>query len=98
MKQNQLVTKIPFILIFYCSCTHFQAINSSVDPQKIHVHQFKNTVTKIKKIQLIMDITQSYYTLSNKNNGAGLMLLFNIDLSRLINKCSLISNKNLLVP
>ena len=41
-----------------------------------------------------MDINQSYYTLSNKNNGMELMFLFNIGLSRLINKLSLISNKN----
>ena len=45
-----------------------------------------------------MDIIQSYYTFSNKNNGAELIFLFNIVLSRLINKLSLISNKNLLVP
>ena len=42
-----------------------------------------------------MDTIQSYYTLSNKNNGAELMLLFNITLSFLINKLSFISNKNL---
>ena len=65
----------------------------------MHVCQCKNTVTKKKKIQLIMmDIIQSYYTLSNKNNGAKLMFLFNIGLSHLINKLSLIFNKNLLVP
>ena len=46
---------------------------------------------------MIMDIIQSYYTLSNKNNGAELMFLF-IGLPNLINKLSLISNKNLLVP
>ena len=45
-----------------------------------------------------MDIIQSYYTLSNKNNGAKLMLLFNIGLSRLINKLSLILDTNILVP
>ena len=56
-------------------------------------------MTKNNKIQLIiMDIIQSYYTLSNKNNGAELMFLFNIGLSHLINKLSLISNKNLFVP
>ena len=44
-----------------------------------------------------MDIIQSYYTLSNKNNGAQLMFFFNIGLSHLINNLSLISNKNLLV-
>ena len=59
----------------------------------------KTTVTKNNKIQLIIiDIIQSYYTLSNKNNRTELMFLFNIGLSRLINKLSLISNKNLLVP
>ena len=98
----QVVTTNPFILIFLqrfeCSCTHFQAINS-VNSQKRHLYQCKNTVTKNNKIQLIiMDIIQSYYTLSNKNNGAELMFLFNIDLSHLINKLSLISNKNSLVP
>ena len=45
-----------------------------------------------------MDIIQSYYTLSNKNNGAELMFLFNIGLSLMINKLSLISSKNVLVP
>ena len=45
-----------------------------------------------------MNIIQSYYTLSNKDNGAELIFLFNTGLSRLINKLSLISNKNLLVP
>ena len=43
-----------------------------------------------------MDIIESYYTLSNKNNGAELMFLFNIVLSGFINKHSLICNKNLL--
>ena len=52
---------------------------------------------KNNKIQLIiMDIIQSCHTLSNKNNGAELMVLFNIGLSGLINKLSLISDKNLL--
>ena len=37
-----------------------------------------------------MDIIQSYYTLSNKNNEAEMMYLFN--------KLSLIPNENLLVP
>ena len=45
-----------------------------------------------------MDIIQPYYTLSNKNNGAELMLLFNIGLSRFINKPLLISDTNILVP
>ena len=45
-----------------------------------------------------MHIIQSYYTLSNKNNEAELMLLFNIGLSCLINELSLISNKNLVAP
>ena len=40
---------------------------------------------------------QSYYTLPNKNNVAEMMFLFSINLSRLINKLSLISNRNLLV-
>ena len=56
-------------------------------------------MTKHFKLQLIiMDIMESYYTLSNKNNGVELMLLFNIGLPLLINKLSLISNKKLLVP
>ena len=42
-----------------------------------------------------MDIIQSHYTLSNKNNEAKLMFLFNIGLSRLINELSLISDKNI---
>ena len=45
-----------------------------------------------------MDIIQSDYSLSNKNNGAELMFLFNICLLRLIIKLTLISNENLLVP
>ena len=54
---------------------------------------------KNDKIQLIiMDIIQSDYSLSNKNNGAELMFLFNICLLRLIIKLTLISNENLLVP
>ena len=51
-----------------------------------------------KKKLIIIDIIQLYYTLLNINNGAELMFLFSIGLSRLINKLSLISNKNLLVP
>ena len=54
---------------------------------------------KNNKAQLIiMDIIESYYTLSNKNNYAELMFLFNIGLSCLINKIFLIFNKNLFVP
>ena len=45
-----------------------------------------------------MDAFQSYYILLNKNNGAELIFLFNIGLSRVINKLFLISIKNLLVP
>ena len=48
-------------------------------------------------MQLIIDIIQLYYALPNKNNGLELMLLFNIGLSRLINRLSVISNKNFLV-
>ena len=56
-------------------------------------------MTKNNKIQLlIMDTIQSYYTLSNNNNAVELMFVFSIDLSHLINKLSLISNKNLLFP
>ena len=47
---------------------------------------------------IIMEIIQSYKTLSNKNNRAELIFLFNIGLSRLINMLSFISKKNLLVP
>ena len=43
-----------------------------------------------------MDIIQSYYTLSNKNNGTELMFLFNLGLSHLINNT--IRNTNLSVP
>ena len=43
-------------------------------------------------------ISRLNYTLINKNNGVELMFLFNIGLSHLINKLSLISNENLLVP
>ena len=54
-------------------------------------------MTKNNKIQLIITGTiQSYYTLSNRDNGVEIMFLFNIGLSRLINKLSLISNKTLL--
>ena len=53
---------------------------------------------KNDKIQLIiMDIIQSDYSLSNKNNGAELMFLFNICLLRLIIKLTFIFNENLLV-
>ena len=56
-------------------------------------------MSKNNKMQLIiMDIIQSYYTLSSTNNGVELMFLFNIGLSRLINKLSFISNKNLVDP
>ena len=41
-----------------------------------------------------MDIIQSYYTLSNKNNGAELMFLFNIGLSLLIGKRILARDKD----
>ena len=55
----------------------------------MQVYQGKNTMTKNIKIQLtIMDIIQSHYTLSNKNNEAELMFFFNIGLSRFINKLS----------
>ena len=56
----QVVTTNPFILTFLqhfeCSCTHFQAIIFSVNPQKIHIYQGKNTVTKNKIQLIIMDI------------------------------------------
>ena len=41
---------------------------------------------------------QSCYNLSDKNYGAKLTFLFYIGLSRLTNKLSLISSKNMLVP
>ena len=63
--------------------------------KEVCVYQCKNTVTKNNKIKsIIMDISQSYYTLSNKINCEELMLLFNIGLSRLINKHHLISSKS----
>ena len=90
---------IHLLQLFECSCTYFQAISFSVDLEKVQVYHCKNTVTKNNKMRLIVkDIIQSYYTSQNKNNGAELIFLFNISLSRLINKLSLISNKNLLVP
>ena len=41
-------------------------------------------------------IKQSFYIVSNKNNGAELMFLLNSGLSHLSNYLSLISSKNLL--
>ena len=84
---------------FEYSCTHFQADQFfAVNPQKkIQIYQYKNTVTKNNKIQLVI-MELSSHTLSSKNNGAELMFLFSIGLSLLINKLSLISNRNLLVP
>ena len=96
MKNPSLLT---FRQRFGCGCTHFQAIIFPVNSQKIYVYQGKDTVTKNNKIQLmVMDIIQSHYTLSNKNNGAKLMPFFNIGLSHLISKLFLISNKIVLVP
>ena len=67
--------------------------------KNVQVYQCKNTVTKNNKIEfIIMDIIQSHYTLSNKNNEAELMFLFNIGLSRLINELSLISNQKIISP
>ena len=98
VKQNQVVTTNPCI---YCNVSNAagsifkQAIFLKIH-KKVQDYQCRKTVTKNNKIQLIiMDIIQSYYTLSNKNNGAELIFLFNIGLSRLINKLPLISNKNL---
>ena len=102
VKLNQVAKTNPFYLLqrFESSCTHFQATSFSVNPpppKKKQVYHCKNTVTKNNEIQLIiMDIIQSYYTLSNTGNGTEMMLLFNIGLSRLINKLSLNSNKTLL--
>ena len=51
----------------------------SVNSQNVHSYQSKNTVTKNNKIQLIiMDIIQSYYTLSSKNNRAELMFFIRL--------------------
>ena len=101
VKKYQAVTKNSFILTFLqsfeCSCSNFQTITFSVNHKKVHFYQGKNTVTKNNKMQLIIDIIQLYYALPNKNNGLELMLLFNIGLSRLINRLSVISNKNFLV-
>ena len=71
--KNQVVTTnliISYLLPrFEGSCTHFLVIACSVNQQKAHVYQGKNTVTKNKKIELIiMDGIQSYYTFSKKNN------------------------------
>ena len=88
----------PFILCFmqrFENRYHFEAIKFSVHPQRSMRLSIKNTVTKNNKIKsIIMDISQSYYTLSNKINSEELMLLFNIGLSRLINKHHLISSKS----
>ena len=46
----------------------------------------------------IYKINQSYYTLSNKYKGAELMFLLSSGLLSFINKLSLISDKNLLLP
>ena len=67
--------------------------------KKVQVYPRKNTVRKNKKNTFNnYGIIQSCYTLSNKNNGGELMFLLSIGLSRLINKLSLISNRNLLAP
>ena len=67
--------------------------------KKVQVYPRKNTVRKNKKNTFNnYGIIQSCYTLSNKNNRGELMFLLSIGLSRLINKLSLISNRNLLVP
>ena len=58
-------------------------------------YKFINVKTPRRKV-IKHIIIQSYYTLSNKNNEAELMFLFSIGLSRLINRLSLISNRNLL--
>ena len=94
--KNQVVTTNPFI---YCNVSSaaapiFKQINFFCKSTKIY--QYKNTA--MKNTINNYGIIQSYYTLSNKNNGAELMFLFNIGLSRLINKLSLISNRNLFVP
>ena len=102
VKEMQVVTTNPFI---YCNVSSAaapifkQSIFFCKFTKKVQVYQCKNTLTKNNKIQLIiMDIIQSYCTLSNKNNGAELIFSFNAGLSGLINKLSLISNKDLLVP
>ena len=67
--------------------------------KKVQVYPRKNTVRKNKKNTFNnYGIIQSCYTLSNKNNGGELMFLLSIGLSRLINKLSLISNRNVLAP
>ena len=45
-----------------------------------------------------MELSNHIIPCQIRNNGAELMFLFNIGLSRLINKLSLIFNRNLLVP
>ena len=84
---------------FKCSCTHFQA-DQFFFCKFTKNYKFINVKTLWRKLVNAINnygIIQSYYTLSNKNNGAELMFLFNIGLSHLINKLSLISNRNLLV-
>ena len=47
-----------------------QHFESAASIYQLNVYQGKNTVIKGYKIQLIiMDIIQSHYTLSNRNNG-----------------------------
>ena len=73
MKKNQVVTANPFI---YCNLLSAAAPIFKQSNFSMYKH-----VTINNKIQLIiMDAIQSYYTLSNKNNLAGLMSLFNIGL------------------
>ena len=52
-------------------------------------------MTKNNKIQLTIMELSNHYALSYKNNGAKLMFLFSIGLSRLINELSLISYRNI---
>ena len=81
-----------------CPCGVFRHITKLTTLLYVQVYQGKNTLPKNNEIQLIiMDIIQLNYNLSNIKNEAELMFLFNIVLSHLINKLSLISNKYLLV-
>ena len=80
---------------FECSWPIFKQINF-VFCKSTKKYKFINVKAPWQKFNHIN--IQSYYTSSNKSNGAELMFLFNIGLSCLINKLSLNSNRNLLVP
>ena len=56
----------------------------SVNPQKSTDLSMKKLCDQKEQNKVNYGIIQSYYTLSNKNNGVKLMFFFNISLSHLI--------------